>query len=402
MSIKSQQSNSAFYWRLNETPWVVIGLFLIPILRQTVFYRTYREDISNYTAIDALAIFDVTIFILCSFTVCFYWTKTNHKAIQNYSLLSWIVYYVFCLFSFLWRVPGSSALYVWYRAGGMLIMTFYVYMMFARIPTIETAFQWLVNIISINMLSAFLKSLSIQVLHTNGYSVNAAVLVILVLLAVKMEIVSWKTYKWYFLISIICLVCGTSAGSNVAFLAGMIFYYSVTKSGLRIRKFLIALLLLLIAYHFFYDLVFQLLFPNKSMTAVQTATGRIVVWETYLNAWTKSPWLGWGFAVGERSAAYFGFRYVLSAHNGLVTVLINTGLVGMAIWGSSILSFLRQLFHLVTKGNGYASVILGCLIVLLVNNLTVPTMGGNFGQSSCTTLIFLVFFVIFVQPSSTT
>ena len=280
----------------------------------------------------------------------------------------------------------------------MLIMTIYTYLIFARFQSREIALKWLLNLIGFTMLSGFLKSLSIGVLHTNAYSVNAAVLAILILVGVKQEILAWKEYKWHFLIAILCLVCGTSGGSNVAFLAGLFFYFNLSKKGFNIGKFIISLCILLIVYHFFWDYASQMLFPGKTVDAIESGTGRISLWETYLYAWSQSPWLGWGFAVGERSGAYWGFIYALSAHNGFLSVLVNTGLIGMIIWGNFLVPMLYQAYNLMKQGNGYATAILVAMVVLLTNNLTVPTMGSNWGQLSCTVAMLLVFFVIFVLP----
>ena len=386
------------YWAKFRPSWLVLALYLIPILRQTAFYRTYREDISDYTAIDSLAIFDITVFLLCIPVIIHYWPRTNRNPLRHHCLAWWIIYYIFCLFSFLWRVPGSSSLFIWYRAGSMLIMTIYTYLIFARFPSREIALKWLLNLIGFTMLSGFLKALSIGVLHTNAYSTNAAVLAIFILVGVKQGIITWKEYKWHCLIAIVCLVCGTSGGSNVAFLAGLIFYFNLSKNGFNISKFIISLCLLLIAYHFLWDYAAQIILPGKSVEGIESATGRTAVWETYLYAWRQSPWLGWGFAVGERSAAYWGFIYVLSAHNGFLSVLVNTGLIGMIIWGNFLVPMLYQAHNLMKQGNGYATAILVAMVVLLTNNLTVPTMGSNWGQLSCTVVMLLVFFVFFVLP----
>ena len=385
------------YWARFRPSWLVLALYLIPILRETTFYRI-REDTSDYTGIDAFAILDISVFMLCIPVFIHYWPKTNRNPLHHHCLTWWLYYYVFCLFSFLWRVPGSSSRYIWYRAGSMLIMTIYTYLIFARFQSREIALKWLLNLIGFTMLSGFLKSLSIGVLHTNAYSVNAAVLAILILVGVKQEILAWKEYKWHFLIAILCLVCGTSGGSNVAFLAGLFFYFNLSKKGFNIGKFIISLCILLIVYHFFWDYASQMLFPGKTVDAIESGTGRISLWETYLYAWSQSPWLGWGFAVGERSGAYWGFIYALSAHNGFLSVLVNTGLIGMIIWGNFLVPMLYQAYNLMKQGNGYATAILVAMVVLLTNNLTVPTMGSNWGQLSCTVAMLLVFFVIFVLP----
>ena len=67
---------------------------------------------------------------------------------------------------------------------------------------------------------------------------------------------------------------------------------------------------------------------------MESGSGREALWMAYLRGWLESPLVGHGFIVGEKGAVaakYIAFA-TNTAHNMMISVLINTGLVGMAFW----------------------------------------------------------------------
>ena len=304
---------------------------LIPILRNTVFIRQ-RAVASNYTAIDALAIFDVSVIAFCA---C--WLFQNRfsvpwKRMWSGTVKYWLGYYLFALITVSWRISGSSALYIIYRAGTMLILSPYIYMIFTQFQSPRSAFKGLLNYTLALTLFMFLGNIRLGSLHTNTYSVSAAVIVCLSLSAYRNKLFPLKEMAPYIGIGLFFLLIGTSSASNVSFVCGLIFIYSFKNKRFHFSIIIISLLSLAVAYYFGKHIIFPIIFPHKSEATLFSLHGRQILWEHYINMWLHRPFRGWGFAVGERSGRSFGYIYALSAHNGYISILVNTGLLGMSFW----------------------------------------------------------------------
>lgn len=391
-----RKDNNFFLWNYRYPPWGIFLLYLFPALRGTVLYRV-RANATDYTGIDAYALLDIFALFLNCGIVAYYWKKTKREALSHSSIVFWSLFYVFCLLSVFWRVPGTSAVYVLYRAGTMLIMTLSTYFMFSRIPDDQSAFRFLMNIIGIIMMGGFLKALSTGHLHTNSYSACAALLGILCLVGMKVDFLKWKQVKWYFIFAMICLVCGTSSASNIAFLVGIIFYYCLTRKNVNLGKFIVLSILLYGIWSCLGEFVIHILFPGKTMEGIASATGRVNMWEHMLEMWKLRPLTGWGFCVGERSGAQFGYMYALHAHNGVISILVNTGLIGLFLWGMHFLIMTTNCYKKMGFHSSYAAPILAGMIVMFVNNMALATMGTYWtGTSMCVTAM-LVFYEIFIM-----
>ncbi len=370
---------------------------LIPILRNTIFLRRYRADISNYTAIDSLAIFDI---IVIGFCTC--WLYQNRsmipwKRIWHGTIKCWFAYYMFAFVTIIWRLEGSNAFYIVYRAGTMLILSVYIYMIFMKFRTASSAFKGLLNYCFALTLLMLIGNIRLGRLHTNTYSVCAAVTVCLSLCAYRSNLLPFSKMKYYIFGGLFCLLLGTSSASNVSFACALIFIFSFKNNRFNFSFFIISLLALFIVYHFGQHIIFKILLPNKSIKSVTTLHGRTYLWSGYIQIWLKRPFIGWGFAVGERAGKAFGFMYALSAHNGYLSILINTGLIGLCFWfvlfKRLCVSFIQQIsFH-----SPYAIAIVSAFIVIVINNNSIPIIGSNWGPLSTMAFCILTFWHIWCE-----
>lgn len=113
-------------------------------------------------------------------------------------------------------------------------------------------------------------------------------------------------------------------------------------------------------------------------------TGRVTIWQFAFNDWVGRELFGYGFGgfwTDERIASFESINgWVLpNFHNGYVSLLIETGVVGVALFGAFVLSLLiRMLVGLPKLGRakvwGYVALVM-CFLVhnMYENNLTRST-----------------------------
>ena len=370
---------------------------LIPILRNTVFLRRYRADVSNYTAIDGLAIFDIAVIGYCA-----YWLYQNQdqipwKRIWHGTVKCWFGYYLFALVTILWRIKGSSALYICYRAGTMLILSAYIYMIFTKFRTPQSAFKGLLNYCLALTSLLCIGGIRTGSLHTNTYSVCAAVMACLALSAYRSNLFHLNEMKPYIYGGLFFLLIGTSSASNVSFVIGILFIYSFKKNRFHLSFFIITFLSLVMAYYFGKRIFIKIFFPHKSIKSVTTLSGRIYLWTGYIKIWLMRPFLGWGFAVGERAGKSFDFMYALSAHNGYLSILINTGLIGLTFWLVLFKRLAKSLMLQIIFDSPYAIAVTSAFIVIAVNNNSVPIVGSNWGPLATLAFCLLAFWNLWCE-----
>ena len=371
---------------------------LIPILRNTVFLRQ-RANASNYTAIYIFAILDIFVIAFCAYWLFKQRASVPWKRMWNGTVKCWFGYYLFALITVFWRIRGSSAPYIFYRAGSMLILSPFIYMIFMKFKSARSAFQGLLNYTLALTILMFLGNVRLGSFHTNTYSVSAAVLVCLALTAYRNDLFSLKEMAPYICIGLLFLLLGTSSASNVSFVCGLIFIYSFRNKRFHFTIFILLLLSLAAAYYFGKRIIFPIIFPYKSADTLFSLHGRQVLWEHYINIWLRRPFRGWGFAVGERSGRLFGYIYALSAHNGYISILINTGLLGMSFWLVLFKRLIKSLILQIFFESPYAIVIASAFVVIAVNNNSVPIFGSNWGPLSTVAFTLLSFWHIWCEKA---
>jgi len=376
-----------------------VFLLLLPLIRQTVFLRRNAEA---YTTIDPFAMFDIiAMFFVGFYLLCVLYRFPWHKLFG--SCMGWcFLYYVFCIFSFLWRLEGSSAPYIIYRATSMTVMILYVFYLMSRFQDAGAAFDGLLKYIFYIMFFEVLGTMrlagvSIEALHTNSYSFSAAVLAVLALTAVKSRERTLSQVKWYLLLGLAGVIVGTSTGTNIAFAMALCFVFCVGKE--KVDPLLVMLLPVIgvLIYEFFLPELMQFLAPGKTVEGLRSGTGRMRLWEVYIDAWQQRPWLGYGFGIGERAGQFFQYIYTLSAHNGYISVLVNTGLIGAFFFGMFILSWVSSLLRQMSLNNKHAFPVIAAFIVIVVNNMSVPTIGSQWGALSTVVLLVGSYFALFCQ-----
>lgn len=185
---------------------------------------------------------------------------------------------------------------------------------------------------------------------------------------------------------LVALVGGTSGGSNVAFAIGLATFGLLAawraKSAFRQVVFGILLIGCCTIGFVWKDAAKEFLFPNKTEESIETATGRTEVWADYYAMFKQSPLFGRGFPMGDKEVTVgdrAGSGTNETSHNMVVSVLVNTGCTGLALFfawlGTCLLWFFRDLRKPATQAE--SMVLLPCLITACINSLTMPILGSH-------------------------
>jgi hypothetical protein len=78
---------------------------------------------------------------------------------------------------------------------------------------------------------------------------------------------------------------------------------------------------------------------------LESRSGHIGGWNDFLDAFMQNPF-GYGFGVGERSAATFGTTLLIGGESNISHILGNMGIPGGALWLTMIIFSWTRSFHL--------------------------------------------------------
>lgn len=225
--------------------------------------------------------------------------------------------------------------------------------------------------------------------HTNSYSMSAMIGFLLCLQAKRYNLLSSKEANIFMILNLLAIIGGTSSATYISFIAGLILVYSSNKKGFNFGKILFVSFLTVIIYHLFSDIIFEFIFQGKSQQDIETGTGRSAIFEASINSWRDSPILGHGYIIGERNLGEYGLGInVLSTHNSYLSVLVDTGIVGLFFFLNYLISWVYNLLKKSSK-NVYAAILLPVVIACSINCLSFPAIGADWTYVG--SLIFLMY-----------
>lgn len=169
------------------------------------------------------------------------------------------------------------------------------------------------------------------------------------------------------LICVVRLVMG--AGSYKFYVPLMLFSVAtavMTQSRTPVLAFAVALVVVLVASRRFglllasafgglvvllssYGLVFfEFMRRGQTSSELASLTGRVGYWQASIEAIAEQPLAGHGANVGARFAlqAAFGNDNISTAHNTVIEVLLDTGIIGLAIFLVAVVVMVLRLFGL--------------------------------------------------------
>lgn len=152
----------------------------------------------------------------------------------------------------------------------------------------------------------------------------------------------WRGRDWFLVaVVVLPLLALKSRGPVVWMVLALAIFYLCYKTRLHDRILQAGLLLVIgIGTYVYYSAgIFAWLGPYLLRGSAETAaklTGRIPLWELLLPEIGQRPWLGAGFAAfwspdKLHQMELLAGEHAVSAHNGFLEELLNTGVVGLAI-----------------------------------------------------------------------
>ena len=345
---------------------VVLLLVFLFVVRNEIFRVVRSAD--NFNAIDTNSLMQVLItVILFSFLLFQYNLKILY---QNKIFKTLFFLFLFSIISGLWSPFKLYTVYIAFECS-VYIVAIYCIFFYSKISIKQHVFFTL-NMLSILLLIMLIGHIKIfdfkfNIWHTNTYTVIAGMLLILSLglVLLKSKVIKTRKLYKYIIFSFTALALGTSSGSNVATIVGLflLFFFYPKKS---IRNIAIILFFCFVSLYFLVDLetfLFRFIFPDKQIDNVLEMTGRVKLWDIYINKFYEKPFFGWGFGIISRISDI----YNTNTHNSFISFLTGLGIVGCLF----LLSFLFQLlksFKINAQKYKESIIFISAIIMGLINS----------------------------------
>jgi len=316
-------------------------LFFAWIIRQTIFVRKRLEfsAVDTFAGIQILIVF-ATLFILMVGEPSV--TKIL-AALRRRPFFAMLAYYIFAALSATWSPRIEYSLYMAFEALVLIVLTL---TLTSTAKSMERGERVFLSVVATIMMMIYLPRAIVTgtlLWHTNSYSICAMMLFCYAF--AEYQNARGARRRWLLVFGaagLLWLILGTSTGSNIAAVVGILSLVIVRKDLLR-RVVLVALCLIVVTVviGISFQYVGDLLAPGKGWEGVAHGANRVSVWEPVLNAVRKHPIRGFGFGIGTKFMDFNVKQYVTSAHNSILEVLINTGIIGLCIY---LIGITRLLF----------------------------------------------------------
>ena len=375
--------------------WLLTLIECIFISRKTIF--NVARDVGDYSATVDSSTSLAMLGIACSFVLIMKYRKYIKSVNRIMSAL--LMVYVVAALSFLWAGNMFSILF---KATEVFVNIYIIGLILVLLFRSCSMKQIVYYIILFCLMATYAEALSDMIRkgvgfhHTNAYSYSAMIALLLCAGLIKFRLFRFAELRWPVILAFVAWLGGTSTASYIACLAGFLLLYSSIKTGLNIRNALIVIVLCVGIYTIADDAVYSFIRAGHTEDEMQSGTGRSVIWEAAYLSFKDNPILGSGFVVGERELGPkygFGFHQ-LSAHNSFLSVLVNTGLVGMLIF----LRFLCKwgmILYKQSKQNVLSTILFPIYIAIVINSAACPALGSDWGPvASCVYLVIGLSFML--------
>lgn len=215
-----------------------------------------------------------------------------------------------------------------------------------------------------------------------AYVIRPVVCALLVLVVTSvLEVRRWRTRDWLLVVVFVLpLLALKSRGPVLWGMLVLAIFYLFYKNRIQDRILQAGTLLVigLGTYLCYSEGVFAPLIPylvRGNVEATANLTGRIPLWEILLPEISQRPWLGAGFAAfwspdRLRQMELLTGHSVVSAHNGFLEEVLNTGVVGLAILLTFCVCAIAVARRRARLGDPFGWLALLFLVLYLLLNLT--------------------------------
>ena len=373
-----------------------LSLIVICILRKTLFNRA--RDMDAYSSVDASA--SVAI-LMTAILGALLFTKMGKIKREINDSSPFLYYYYFAAVSVLWAGLQSLAV-AGYKAVEVIVSFLAIIFIMHNLKTIKERFSFiLVSLTFCNViyLKMFLRS---GLGHDNAFPLLAITEMLLLLGSVRYNIFKYKQLKHHFIVSALTIVLGTSTASWMSLIIGLFFFFSTSRKGINLGLALVVAVLFYGAYQLWGDIIYSIVFGHKSQEMIESGSGRRELWEAYIEGWKDSPLVGYGFIVGEKGA--IASRYIAfatnTAHNMMISVLINTGLIGLFIWLYFLWKQCWICWKYSLRKNPYALTCFPAIIAMFVNANSFPVIGSEWSPVSPPIYALIIFIFVYIKQDT--
>lgn len=373
-----------------------LSLIVICILRKTLFNRA--RDMDAYSSVDASA--SVAI-LMTAILGALLFTKMGKIKREIKDSSPFLYYYYFAAVSVLWAGLQSLAV-AGYKAVEVIVSFLAIIFIMHNLKTIKERFSFiLVSLTFCNViyLIMFLRS---GLGHDNAFPLLAITEMLLLLGSVRYNIFKYKQLKHHFIVSALTIVLGTSTASWMSLIIGLFFFFSTSRKGINLGLALVVAVLFYGAYQLWGDIIYSIVFGHKSQEMIESGSGRRELWEAYIEGWKDSPLVGYGFIVGEKGA--IASRYIAfatnTAHNMMISVLINTGLIGLFIWLYFLWKQCWICWKYSLRKNPYALTCFPAIIAMFVNANSFPVIGSEWSPVSPPIYALIIFIFVYIKQDT--
>lgn len=384
--------------------WLLFMSLFIIIFRHTLLSRgralTMADVIDSYAIIDIFAVLFAALVIFASGSLVHTWQTYRRSSVMWLSF-----YYGLGALSILWTL---KPLFSFYRAVEYLILMWATLTAAAQYKDFETGEKIFCRLVVLIIFLEFGLIIRLQGFgwswehwHTNTYSLQSAILFCYCLgeyLAMSRKERSEKRdrakrLRRYGTLSLLTLALGGSAGSNIAAAGGCLVIFLLLRNYLLLFVGSWLCLLVFLWVGDGWEVLRSILLPGKSDAALETGSGRFILWEYLWDKFLNQPVQGYGFGL----AGFLSLGMASHTHNGYLTILIGTGLTGFAIflvfsaklWGQIIITgWQRKIGSL-----GCA----GAMTAVFINNLSINAMADRWITSSIIFIWLLALFSLHVR-----
>ena len=384
-------------------------LFII-IFRHTVLSR--GRSIANLDVVDASAAVDIAAVGLAACIVTLsglFGRLPIWSSIVRTSAIWLVLYYAFCGVSSLW---STIPVYSLYRSIEYLILFFATVgavVQYKDFTAAEGAFCRIAMATILLDMCVTIRyygfSLSPGVWHNTTYSVSSGMLFCYCLgeylamtKAKRAEAKSRSRRLLGFGIFSFCtLALGASSGSNIAVAVGCLLIF------LALRRFVLLYVGLSVGLILFLwgvggHTILHVLFPGKSMSNIETGTGRIFLWQFLFSRFLERPVVGYGFGLVGRVSRGMATH----AHNSFFAVIIGTGSVGLFLFGMFTAHLWWTAISKVWR-RGLGTVgFAGAMASAFVNSMSLPVMADRWSTYSIVFVSLLGLFILHMRDTGNT
>ncbi|MHB8130225.1 MAG: O-antigen ligase family protein [Mobilitalea sp.] len=210
-----------------------------------------------------------------------------------------------------------------------------------------------------------------------------------------------KYFKIYFTLMVTLAILSTSLKVYLGFILGIPMAFFLKK--LNNRFFALLFLTILFQIVSVMKITPQNFIPVLSQfwddTMLSTGNGRFIVWPQLLEIAWQSPWIGYGFAMGEKSAYDVIKIYMSSTHNVFLSAFLYSGIPGVTLFTIFIISLSNYVIeHL--KNNDFIKWLLSTVFIIAIFISFDQGIGNKAMVSSISQTITICFIVYFIYRNS--